>query len=103
MIVEGRIFDNSGDELRIVTSESKSKIEIHFDGKPNWKSIIDIAFKKMVDEEVAEGFYPRDILIPVEMGDIKNSALSKYTGYIDEAYQRENSRIIGDIFNNGEK
>lgn len=49
-------------------------------------------------QEMKEGNYPNNILIPVKIDDIKRSELKQYTGYIDKVYQRTNAKKINDLF-----
>lgn len=85
-------------DLFEVTEKEMLNIKLRVEPKLDFESTMKFIFKKWVDELTENGDYPKDILIPVKMEDIKKSELPKYTQYIEEAYRKANSRTINDIF-----
>ena len=85
-------------DLFEVTEKEMLSIKLRVEPKLDYESTMKFIFNQWVDELTKNGDYPKDILIPVKMEDIKKSELPKYTQYIEEAYRKANSRIINDIF-----
>lgn len=84
------IFENSQDDFL--------KAKIHVEPKLDYESTMQYIFKQWVDELTKDGDYPKDVLIPVKMEDIKKSSLPQYTQYIEEAYRKANVKGINDLF-----
>lgn len=92
-------------EKRLVASDIFKITEVEFlnaeirvELRMDCESTMKFIFKQWVNELTENGDYPKDILIPVKMEDIKKSELPKYTQYIEEAYRKANSKAINDIF-----
>lgn len=68
----------------------------------DYRVLMEDIFKQWVDDEMKDGAYPNNILIPVRIDDIKKSELKRYTDHIDKVYREVNSKQINDLFGNYE-